>query len=144
MSQAENKLLARRFLEEVVNTGAVHRLAEFLASDCVVLPAQVRGLDWFREHMLTFHRCYPDLLVTVDGQITEDDTVATWWTMRGTHSGEWRDVKPTGRPILLSGVNIQKIRGGRIVEHTGFSNSLEALMALGIVRWANPGSDKTI
>ena len=67
LSEAQNKLLTRRLLEEVVNTGTAHRLAEFLASDCVVLPSQVRGLDWFREHLLTFHRCYPDLMVTVDG-----------------------------------------------------------------------------
>lgn len=29
-SVSENKLLARRFLEEVVNTGAVDRLSDFL------------------------------------------------------------------------------------------------------------------
>ena len=142
-SEAQNKLLARRLLEEVVATGAVDRLAEFLPSDCVVFPSQVRGLDWFREHLLTFHQCYPDLAVTVDGQIAEGDTVATWWTMRGTHLGKWGGIEATGKPIVLSGVNIQKIRAGRIVEHIGFSNSLEALMTLGVVGWAKPGPAKT-
>lgn len=34
MSEAENKSLARRLLEEVGNAGAVDRLPEFVASDC--------------------------------------------------------------------------------------------------------------
>ena len=33
MSEADNKTLARRFIEEVVNTGEASRLTEFLASD---------------------------------------------------------------------------------------------------------------
>ena len=33
MSEEDNKTLARRFIEEVVNTGEASRLTEFLASD---------------------------------------------------------------------------------------------------------------
>ena len=109
MSEAENKLLARRLLEEVGNTGAVDRLPEFLASDCTVPHTNIQGLAWFREHLLTFHRCYPDMVITVDGQVAEEDTVVTWWTMRGTHSGDWGGVRPTHKRIRLFGVNIQKI-----------------------------------
>jgi predicted ester cyclase len=97
----------------------------------------MQGLAWFRQHLLTFHRCYPDMVITVDGQVAEEDTVVTWWTMRGTHSGDWGGVKATHKPILLSGVNIQKIRNGRIIEHFGGSNSLEALLELGVVKWAS-------
>jgi predicted ester cyclase len=136
MSEAENKLLARRLLEEVVNTGAAERLPEFLAEDCTNPYTGVQGLAWFREHVLTFHKCYPDLVVTVDGQVAEGDTVVTWWTMRGTHSGEWGGVRPTHKRIVLHGVNIQKFRNGRIVEKFGGSNSLEAFLELGVVRWA--------
>jgi hypothetical protein len=56
--------------------------------------------------------------------------------MRGTHSGEYAGVQPTHKPIVLHGVNINKFRNGRIVEKFGGSNSLEALMELGMVRWA--------
>ncbi len=136
MSEAENKLLARQLLEELVNTGAVERLPEFLAEDCANPYTGVRGLAWFREHVLTFQSCYPDLVVTVDGQVAEGDTVVTWWTMRGTHSGEWGGVPPTHKRIVLHGVNIQKFRNGRIVEKFGGSNSLEAFLELGVVRWA--------
>jgi steroid delta-isomerase-like uncharacterized protein len=133
--ELDNKLLARQLLEEVVNTGAVERLSEFLAPACVANHTEIVGVEGFRDHLLTFHRSYPDLRVTVDGQIAEGDIVVTWWTMRGTHRGEFEGVAPTNKPITLRGVNVQRVRDGRIVEHWGGSNSLETLLDLGVVRW---------
>lgn len=142
MSEAENKSLARRLLEEVANTGALARLPEFVATGCTIPHSDKHGLAWFREHLQTFRKCYPDMVITVDGQVAEDDTVVTWWTMRGTHSGRWAGARPTHKPIRLFGVNIQKFKNGRIVEHFGGSNSLEALLELGVVEWvsAPPGT----
>ena len=137
MSEADNKNLARRLLEEVVNTGLVDRLPDFMSSDCRVPNTNIQGLAWFREHLLMFHTCYPDMVVTVDGQIAEEDIVVTWYTMRGTHTGDWGDVRATHKPIRLSGVNIQKIRNGKIIEHFGSTNSLEALIELGVVKWVS-------
>jgi len=54
--ESENKLLVRRFLEEVVNTGDVDRLSEFLAPHFVVRHANITGIEGFRDHVLAFHR----------------------------------------------------------------------------------------
>jgi predicted ester cyclase len=141
MSEANNKLLARRLLEEVVNTGDVHRLAEFVAPDYVERHADVAGIEGARQHILTFHRCYPDLHVTVEGQVAEDDIVVTWFTMRGTHWGEWGGIKPTNKVLTLRGVNVQKFRDGRIVEQWGGANTLEALLEIGAIRLPGDASD---
>ncbi len=139
--QLENKLLARRFLEEVANTGAVERLSDFLAPEYAAPDFGITGIDQAREHILTFRHCYPDMRVTVQGQVAEGDIVATWFIMRGTHLGAFAGVPATGKKITLRGVNVQKIRDGRIVEHWGGSNSLEALLELGVVKWAaDPGT----
>ena len=69
MTPEENKLLARRLIEEVVNTGDVNRLSEFLAPHFVVHHANITGIEGFRDHVLAFHRWYPDLVVTVEGQV---------------------------------------------------------------------------
>ncbi len=135
-TKSKNKLLARRLLEEVANTGAVERLPELLSPDYVAIDFGISGIEGAREHFLEFRRCYPDMVVTVEGQVAEGDIVVTWWVMRGTHLGEVAGVPPTGKPITLHGVNVQRIRNGRIVEHWGGSNSLEALLELGVVRWA--------
>jgi len=135
-SESQNKLLARCFMEEVVNTGAADRLSDFLAPEYVAPHIGVAGIDQAREHLLAFRHSYPDMVVTVEGQVAEGDIVATWWVMRGTHLGAFGGVPATGKKIRLRGVNVQRIRDGRIVEHWGGSNSLEALLEIGLVRWA--------
>ena len=141
-SKAQNKALARRFLKEVVNTGAVDRLTEYLAPDFVAHHLEMNGVEAARQHMLAFHQSYPDLRVTVDGQVAEGDIVVTWWTMRGTHLGEYGGIKPTGKVMVLKGVNVQRIQHHRIIEQWGGSNSLEALLKIGAIHWnINPSKE---
>ncbi len=134
-SEADNKSLARRLLEEVVSTGATERLGEFLAPNYVAHYAGISGIEAASQHLQTFRCCYPDMRVTVDGQAAEDDIVVTWFTMRGTHLGKWGDLNPTHRAITLHGVNIQRVRDGRIIEQWGAANALEALLEIGAVRF---------
>jgi predicted ester cyclase len=137
MSEADNKQIARRLLEEVINGRSVEQLAELAAPDVSAEYGALRGLEAYRRHLETFLHVYPDLHATVDGQVAEGEIVVTWFTATGRHEGEWQGIKPTHGRLTLKGVNIQRIRDGRIVEHWGGSNSLEALLELGVVRWVN-------
>jgi predicted ester cyclase len=40
-------------------------------------------------------RCFM-VLITIEGQLAEEDMVATRWTGRGTHQGELLGVPPIG------------------------------------------------
>lgn len=140
MDTTANKLLARRLLEEVAATGNVDRLTEFYAPDATAPHFGLTGVEGFKEHFATFHRCYPDLKISVNGQVAEGDIVVTWWTMRGTHTGQWGGIPPTNRAITLHGVNIQRFRNNKIVEHWGGSTSLEALLDIGVIKWNVPGA----
>ena len=131
MSTSANKLLIHRLIEEVINTGDVARLPEFVAPGF---------LDEFREHILAVRRTYPDLHLTIDQQIAEGDLVATCVTMTGTHRGEWPPgAKPTNKPVRMQGVNIDRIREGLIVEHGGAANQMEAFMEIGVLQLAESG-----
>jgi steroid delta-isomerase-like uncharacterized protein len=136
-STAENKRLVRRFIEEVVNTGDVGAIAEFVSADCVETDSKTRvvsGVDGMAEHVRGVRETYPDLSLTVERQIAEGDWVVTQVTARGTHRGTWLGIKPTGKPVVITAVNVDKVVGGRIVEHGGAANMLEALLEIGAVR----------
>jgi hypothetical protein len=49
--KSENKLVVSPFLEEVLNTGDVDRLSEFLAPHFVVRHANITGIEGFRDHV---------------------------------------------------------------------------------------------
>ena len=137
MTSDQNKLVIRRYIEEIVNTGNVGRIGEFVSADYVEVYRGVRctvGPDGAREHVLGVRRTYPDLHLTIDRQIAEGEWVVTQVTAKGTHLGTWLGMKPTGKAVEITAVNVDRVVGGRIVEHGGAANSLEALLEIGAVR----------
>lgn len=137
MSPAENKLLVSRYIEEVVNTGDVERIDRFLAPDYAEIHDGQRhplGLDGAREHVRGVRATYPDLHLAIERQIAEGDWVATCYVARGTHRGKWLGIEPTGRPLTFTGVNVDRIANGRIVEHGGAANLFGPLLAAGAVQ----------
>jgi predicted ester cyclase len=139
MSAADNKLLVRKFIEEIVNTGDTGRLHEFVSADFRERhdrSGRIAGIEGCREHILGVRTTYPDLHLTIEEQIAEGHLVATLVTMTGTHRGEWPPgAKPTTKPVRMTGVNIDRVRGGRIVEHGGAANELAAFMEIGLIHF---------
>ncbi len=137
MNTETNKLVTRRFIEEVVNTGDVERLAEFVSPDCRESndpTGQAVGLDSMRAHVQGVRQTFPDLHLTVEQQVAEGEWVATRITAHATHLGWWLGIKPTGKPVAITGVNLDRVVNGRIVEHGGAANMFEALLSIGAVQ----------
>jgi len=138
MNQAEfNKQVIRRFIEEVVNTGDVAVLAQLVSPDCVETDGKVRivsGVTGVAEHIRAVRAIYPDLFVTIQRQVAEDDWVATMITARGTHSREWLGMPPSGKTLVFTGVNVDCVVSGKIVEHGGAANMLEAFLEAGSLK----------
>lgn len=133
----QNKLLVRRYYEEVVNKGDVDRLPEFVASDFVEIYDGVLnecGIEGAVAHFLGVRTTFADLRLTVEQQIAEGEWVVSQVTARGVHTGDWMGMKPTGKAVEISGVNVDRIINGKIVEHGGAANMLEALLHIGAVK----------
>ncbi len=141
MTIQENKALVRRYYEDVVSTGDVDRVAEFVSPDYAETYRNARyplGVEGARDHLLGVRATYPDLEITVERQIAEGDWVVSVITARGTHEGVWMGMRPTGRLLVMTGVNVDRVVDGRIVEHGGAANLLEPLMECGAIRVAEP------
>lgn len=63
--------------------------------------------------------------------------MATCITARGTHKGEWAGIAPTGKLLTYTGVNINRIINGKIVEHGGAVNMLGPLLEAGAIKIAH-------
>lgn len=135
-SEEANKRLIRRYIEEVVNTGDVDALAEFVLPDCVEVhndPRYAIGLEGARRHVLGVRETYPDLHPTIDHQIVEGEWVVTVVTVRGTHlGGTWLGLEPTGKHVVIAAINADRVVDGRIVEHGGAADLLEPLLVGGV------------
>ena len=59
------------------------------------------------------------------------------YTVTGTFKKEWLSIQPTGKPIRFKGVNVDRIKNGKIVEHGGAANLLEPLLKSGLIEKKN-------
>jgi len=135
MRVEENKVLVRRFYEEVWNRGNVDVTSEVFARDYVrhdLRPSQaLPGPAGQAKVAADFRAAFPDLRMEVDLILAEDDLVAARWTTEGTNTGPWGGSPPTGKPARFSGVNIFRIRQGKVVELWNHRDDLGLMQQLG-------------
>lgn len=86
-----------------------------------------------RESIVATRQAFPDLHVSIDDQIVEGDKVVTRWTGRGTHQGSHYGVPGTGKKMKNTGIGIDRIVDGKILESWGNSDELGMFRQLGLV-----------
>lgn len=141
MSLEDNKSLVRGFYEAVVNTGNVNSIEKYISPEYTEVLDGKRhaiGIEGSKDHVLGVRQTYPDLHLTIERQIAEGEWVVTCITARGTHEGWWLGIKPTGKPVVYTGVNVDRVVNGRIVEHGGAANLLGPLLEIGAIKVVGP------
>ncbi len=87
-----------------------------------------------KQHLIEVRKTYPDLKMTIINQYCDGDYVISEFIMEGTHKGEWLGMKPSGKKIKITGVDIDKVIDGKIVEHGGAANTFDALFEAGVIQ----------
>jgi predicted ester cyclase len=91
------------------------------------LPAGVAGVKAF---FAMFRDGLSGIEITVDQIVAQDDAVAVATTTRGTHSGTLFGVSPTGLTVSVTGIDIVRLAGGKIIEHRGLTDTVGLLRQL--------------
>jgi steroid delta-isomerase-like uncharacterized protein len=116
--------IARRFFDEVFSKGKLDLVDELFATDYVGHPPGQeeanRGPEGVKEYVGRLRRAASDFTVTIEDQVADGEKVVTRWTARGTHDGELMNIAPTGRTAAITGITIQRIHDGKVVE--GWTN----------------------
>ncbi len=68
--------------------------------------------------------------MTIDELVGEDDKVVVRWTGRGTNLGSWDGPAATGLPVMSTGIDIERLVDGMIVEEHGEVDMLGFLRQL--------------
>ena len=136
MKHSNNKEIIRRYIDEVENTGDVSNIHDFIDEKYTEVYEGERyeiGIKGAIDHILGVRRVFPDLKLTIRRQISEDDWVVSVYSVTGTFMNEWFDMKPSGEPITFTGVNVDRIKNGKIIEHGGAADLFEPLFKAGVV-----------
>lgn len=134
---AANKALTRRLVEEAFTAGRLEVVDELIARDYVghdpSLPEDARGPEGVRELIAGYRAAFPDIRVTVEDQIAEGDMVVTRWAATGTHQGELMGMPATGKQGTVTGITIDRIADGKIVESWDNWDTLGLMQQLGAI-----------
>jgi predicted ester cyclase len=122
MSSAENKALVLALYEQIWNAGDLAPIAERVSLDRIDHdpggpPAgEVAGRQELIDSVQEYRTAFPDLHFEFGPQVAEDELVATRWTARGTHLGPLDDTPPTGKKVEVTGMFLERLVSGQIVE----------------------------
>ncbi len=135
MTPDEVKDLVRRYIDEVWNHANLAVLDELTAQNFVYHLGGQPARD--RAAMVLFVRgtrtAFPDWHVEIADIVAESGSAAVRWHGLVTHGGPFRGLAPTGRRISVSGINVYRIVGGRIVAEWEQMDSLGMLQQLGVL-----------
>ena len=119
MSREANLILCHRSTD-ALNARDWTALAE------IMTPEAVAGFQ-----ASSFLAAFPDIHITADAEWVDGDYVIQRWTDRATHLGEFMGIPPTGRTIQFTGIGIDHIVNGKIVESWIESDTWTILQQLG-------------
>ena len=124
-----NEDIVKYFYEVIVSKNLLDELPKYIAEDCVQRVGEKEifiGIDGMKQHLVALKKTYPDYTMKIIRQYVTDDYVISEFIMRGTHKGEFFGITPTNEVLEITGVDIDKVIDGKIVEHGGATNTFEA------------------
>lgn len=141
MSAAENKAIVTRFYEELWNGRVLNVADEIFAKNCVTHQlrsgaepiAVPRGPEEIKHHVADWLRGFPDLQITVEELVAEGDRVASRIVFRGSHTGAWLGIAPTGKVLNVRLSVTHRIHNQMIVEDWVLVDTLGLFQQLGLV-----------
>lgn len=134
-TEDENKAVIRRWIDaynerdDAVEAGV--RAPDYVA----YAPGEPRPLrdDAWRTLIGGYVVAMPDLQITIEDIVADGDLVAARNTFSGTQSGEFQGLPPSHRRITFSGLELNRLVDGKVVEHWFQLDQLALLEQLGLV-----------
>ena len=135
-----NEDIIRDFYEHIVSGNLLGNLEDFVSKDCTVWAdgkSEKVGVNGMKDHLEAIRHTYPDYRMKILRQFVSGDYVISEFRMEGTLQNEWLGIKPTGERISITGVDIDKVIDGKIVEHGGATNTFESFWAMNLIMPGN-------
>jgi steroid delta-isomerase-like uncharacterized protein len=143
MSLAENKQIARDFIDELLNKGHLESVNKLVTSDFIYHSAleDLNGVEKFKECLASDHITFNDIRYTFVDSIAEYGKVAIVWIVEAKHEKDFRGIPATHKKFETVGFNIFHFEGNKIKEAWAVADGLTAALQLGVVKTISNEAD---
>lgn len=135
--EMNKKEIIKHFYEVIVSENLLHELPQYISESCFLIDGEQKiplGLEGMEKHLTAVKQTYPDYKMRILRQYEDGDYIISEFIMEGTHKGEWIGIKPTHKRLSFTGVDIDRIENGKIIEHGGAVNTFETLYAHNMIK----------
>jgi steroid delta-isomerase-like uncharacterized protein len=135
MGTEQNKDVARRYYVHVLNDGDLDLLDELAVEtyeEHDPVPGQGAGRQGLRDRVTILRDAFGQTF-TIEDVVAEGDRVVVRWTGRGTHSGEFMGIPPTGGSFTIAGIDVIRFEDGHMAEHWHVVDQLALMQQLGLI-----------
>jgi steroid delta-isomerase-like uncharacterized protein len=138
MNTEDSKAIALRFATEGWGNvdGWEKVWDEVVAADVIfhhcALPEPIHGIEAAKAFSDSLFKGFPDIQQTIEDVVAEDSGVAIHHILRGTQTGKFLGIPPTGKQIIGKGMRFFKLSDGKIVETWYETNLLGLMQQLGL------------
>lgn len=136
MTVTDVEQLARRLYEDLLNRGNVAVVDEYVSPDFTYAnyASGTAGHQQLIDFVKHQHQALENYEVTIDYLVPGERAFAVCWTVRGRLVGELFGFQPTGENVSYSGITVQRVQDGKVVEAWSHSDMAERLAAQGATR----------
>lgn len=137
----ENIELVRFVTEEGLNKGDLSFINDVFAEDYEVHTAGLqlpKGPAAFQMAVEFWKRAFPDFTCGIQDMFASGDLVGLRFRTTGTHTGPLMWMPPTGQTFVVEGVDLHRVRDGKVVESWISDDFPRILFELGIVEEPQP------
>ena len=127
----------RHFFDEYnrKNVSVIDELGNWYAPNVVLHQAdgtEVKGLDAYKQWQRAVFTAFPDIYLTIEDMVLEEDKVALRYTWTGTFKGKMGDIAPTGKKVTQTVFGIGRYEGGKVAEMWEMANMLSMYQQMGV------------
>ncbi len=136
-----NKEFMQVYTEDFWNTHNLAAINKYHSADFIMHSVSGdRNLEQYKQLCQEYFIAFPDLHITSDDLVAEGDKVAKRWTVTSTHKGKFMGIPATGNHIRVTGIEIFRIKDGKIVEVWVNMDNLGMMQQLGVI----PGPEEKV
>lgn len=133
----DNKVIVQRLYEDVWNKGKTEFIKLLISPSHALhgphFSGRSIGPEAYKRQILLYKSSFPDLRFTVEDLIAEMEKVVCYWTMSGSHKGEFMGAPATSRKMSVDGITIHHMTNGKIMDSYVSFDMWGLMQQLGLV-----------
>ena len=122
--------------DEIINKGKLGMFNDSNFTKDVVMhagPSDVVGIDSARDYYANYLTGFSNITFTIKDVFGQGDKLVKYWNFKGTHTGVFFGIPPTGKTVSLDGTTLVRMANGKIAEERDFFDNMEFMTQLGLM-----------